>query len=282
MNFKGKEIMDTIRKAFIHAFLILISVFMVLPILWTFATSIKPSEKILTYPPEIIPSQVVWTNYVNAFNTEPMFRYMLNSTIYAGGSTLIAVIIAALCAYALSRYKFKSKGFFIMFILFPMLMPGVTNLIPLYAGFSRLQMLDKYVTLIILYLPVLLPFSVWVMKNYFDSVPVALEEAAKIDGCTGLSVVTRIIMPLALPGILAISVINFVTIWNEFLTALIFTSSQTMRPVTVGIYNFIGFAGTEFGAMNAAAVSALIPVLIIFLLLREKFIGTMLEGAVKG
>lgn len=277
-----KRFWPKIGAASTHLFLIILSFFMLLPIIWSFLTSIKPLELINKYPPVIIPTEIVYKNYIRAYTSQPLLRFVGNSLFLALSCSVVSLIIAVLAAYAFSRYDFKGKKYFLFFILLTMMIPGITNLIPIYTVYSRLKLINNYLGLIIIYLPGLLPFAIWVMKSYLDSVQVELEEAAFIDGCNRIDVVTRIVVPLAVPGIVAVTTINFVAIWNEFLIALLFTSQKNMRTMTVGIYNFIGFTTTDQGAVNAAAFSALFPVLIIFLLVRDKFMQSLMEGAIKG
>lgn len=279
---KIRHIKAAAGTVFTHTFLILLSFFMLLPIVWSFLTSIKPTELINKFPPVIIPPEIVYKNYIRAYTSQPLLRFVGNSLILAVCSAVVALIISVLAAYVFSRYKFKGKAFFIFFILFTMMIPGITNLIPIYTVFSKWKLINNYLALVILYIPGLLPFSVWVMKSFFDSVPVELEEAAFIDGCNRLNVISRVVLPVSIPGIVAVSTINLVSIWNEFLIALLFTSEKNMRTMTVGIYNFIGFTTTDQGAINAAAFSGLLPVVVIFLLVRDKFMRSLMEGAIKG
>ena len=168
------------------------------------------------------------------------------------------------------------------FIVAPMLIPGITNLIPLYSVYTRLGLDDTYIGLILLYIPGTLSFATIVMKNYFDGLHYAIEEAALIDGCSRVSVVWRVVLPVVAPGLLAIFIVNFVTIWNDFMITLIFTRSNEMRTLTLTIYNMIGTATVKQGPLSATAFMTLLPALGIFLLCRKRFIGTMLDGAVKG
>ncbi len=167
-------------------------------------------------------------------------------------------------------------------IMFAMMMRGATNLIPLYKALSSIRMIDKHITLVLLYIPGLIPFSVFLLQNFFDNVPYSIEEAAMIDGCSRLRIVTNIIIPVAFPGILAVMVINFVTIWNDLLIGLIFTHSEATRPITFGLFNFIGYTNIDQGAINATVISSILPVLVLFVLMRDKFMNSMTDGAVKG
>lgn len=265
-----------------HIIMIVLAVFMLFPIYWAFLTAIKPDDLIYKYPPVFFSNQFTWDQFVFAFKSQNIFRFMMNTGLYSLLAGMLSVMLALFAAYALSRLNIRHKGAIMTFFLIPMLIPGITNLIPLYSVYSKLGLIDTYVGMVLMYIPGLLPLAIVVLRNYFDSIPYALEEAAMIDGCNRINVVWHIIMPLVGPGIVAVFIINFVAVWNEFLVTLIFTSKSEMRTLTVGIYNLIGVSKVHQGAINAIGLVSVLPVLILFLIFRKKFIETMMEGAVKG
>jgi len=265
-----------------HVLLSAMSAAMLVPIVWSLITSFQKESAIHRYPPGIELQSLVFENYVRAFTAHPVGRFILNTIFLSTVSVAIALAISVFSAYVLSRHQFKIKPHLLIFILFPMMVPGLTNLIPLYAVFGRLGLIDTYAGLIIMYLPGVLPFSIWVLKNFFDSVPVEIEESAQIDGCAGLRMIASIVAPIAMPGLVAVSVINFVRVWNEFVMTLIFTTSTKMKTIAVGIYYFLSFDNVEIGALNAAAMATLIPIVLFFIAMKNKFIAGMAEGAVKG
>lgn len=265
-----------------HILMIVMAVFMLFPIYWAFLTAIKPDDLIYKYPPVFFSDQFTWDQFIFAFKSQNIFRFMFNTAVYSLLAGILSVLLALFAAYALSRLPIRHKGAIMAFFLVPMLIPGITNLIPLYSAYSKLGLLDTYPGMVLIYIPGLLPLAIVVLRNYFDSIPYALEEAAMIDGCNRINVVWHIIMPLVGPGVIAVFIINFVTVWNEFLVTLIFTSKSEMRTLTVGIYNLIGVSKVHQGAINAIGLVSVIPVLVLFLVFRKKFIETMMEGAVKG
>ncbi|MEG1926595.1 MAG: carbohydrate ABC transporter permease [Ruthenibacterium sp.] len=265
-----------------HIIMILMTIFMLFPVYWAFLTSIKPDELIYKFPPVFMTDQFTWDQYKFAFGSQNIFRFMLNTLTFSALAAIISVMLALFAAYALSRLPLKNKNWIMGFFLVPMLIPGITNLIPLYSVYSKVGMIDTYVGMILLYLPGLLPLAVVVLRNYFDGIPVALEEAAMIDGCNRVNVVWKIILPIVGSGIVAVFIINFVAVWNEFLVTLIFTSKSEMRTLTVGIYNLIGVSKVHQGAINAVGLLSVLPVLTLFLIFRKKFIATMMDGAIKG
>ncbi len=275
----------TARKTgyvFKHLILIIISFCMIFPVLWTISTSLKTQDEMFRYPPVWIPKTVQWKNYVDVIRTQRLPRYMLNSLIVSGGSVIVTIIIGSLAGYGFSRFSFKGQYTLLFLILATMMIPGLTNMIPLYSIMTSLKLLDTYAVLIIIYVAWMTPFTVWIMKSFFDSIPKDLEDAALIDGCNRIQLLMRIVVPIAKPGLVAAVVLNFVNGWNEFLTALIFTSSNEMRTVSVGIYNFLGFYRNSYGPLAAASILVIIPVVTLFLILRERFMKGMIEGAIKG
>lgn len=279
---KKTSVQNIVKKALYHLFFIFLSLVTIIPIFWTLSTSLKSESLIRAIPPVFIPPKLELINYSNVFRRQPFGRYIINTVINAGGAVILAAIFGTLAAYAFSRYKFRGKNLLFGAVLFTLLVPGLTNLIPLYDIVSKWGILDTYHCMILLLIPGMLPFTIMIMKNFFDTIPKELEEAAYIDGCNTLGTLFRIIAPLAMPGLIAVVLINFVGGWNDFFINLIFTSSTEMKTITSGLYNFIGFCGTDYGILSAAAFICMIPPIIIFITLRERFMSGILEGAVKG
>lgn len=269
-------------RVFCQFFMILITIFMLFPIIWAFLTSLKPNDLIYTYPPVFFTERFSMDNFSYALQAQNIPRAAFNTLLLATLTAAISSVLSMLAAYAFSRYQFKGKMFLFAFIVVPMLIPGLTNLIPLYSVYSRLGIDDTYIGLILLYIPGTVSFATIVMKNFFDSMPVSVEEAALIDGCSNFSVIWKVVLPIVLPGASAIFIINFVTIWNDFLITLIFTRTSEMRTLTLTIYNMIGTATVKQGPLSATAFMTLFPALLVFLIFRKKFISTMLDGAIKG
>jgi ABC-type glycerol-3-phosphate transport system permease component len=187
-----------------------------------------------------------------------------------------------MAAYVLSRFSFKGRNFVMMLILCPMLIPGITNLIPLYAVYAKIGLVNTALGLVLLYLPGLLPLPIVILSNYIKAVPVDLEEAAVVDGCSRPQLLWKIVLPILAPGILAITLINFITVWNEFIVTLIFTSTDDMKTLTLALYQGTKIPTSTMGITNATALTSMVPVIILFLIFRKRFINAMLEGALKG
>lgn len=279
-----QSILKRLRRVLVHLVLIITCAISIFPVLWTVSTSLKPEADVLRYPPVWIPNPVELSGYREALSgASRLLRYMGNTVIYAVASTAISVILASLAGYAFSRFRFPGRQLALLSILGTVMIPGLTQTIPLYAMFARAKLLNTYLGLIIIYSAYHLPFAIWIMKSFFDTIPVEMEEAARIDGCGPIQALLRVILPISTPGVVSVSMMNLVGTWKEFFTNLIFTRTDEMRNVNVGLYNFLStWYGSEYHRLMSAAVLVLIPVIVVFLLARKQFMESMVEGALKG
>lgn len=261
--------------------MILVSIFMLFPLLWGVVTSFKPQSQIFVYPPKIF-SGFTLENYQYVFESQHLGRHILTTLGLAGITTILGILFATFAAYIFSRYNFRGKVFCISFVVCPMLIPGIVNLIPLFNVYTRLGLVDNFWGLVLIYMPSIMPFSIMVLQNYLHAVPFTLEEAAMIDGCSRFQLLTKIILPVIIPGVVAVSMIGFVTIWNEFIITLIFTTGGKLRTLTMSMYYLVSRNNVNYGAVCAVAFISLIPVLIIFMIFRKQFINSMIDGAIKG
>lgn len=264
-----------------HLIMVLVSMFMLLPLVWGLITSFKPQSEIFKYPPKFF-TGLTLENYIQAFQREGLGRYLVTTIALAVISTVIGILFATFAAYIFSRYSFRGKLFCTTFVVLPMLIPGLVNLIPLFSVYSRMGLRDNFIGLVLLYLPGIMPFSIMVLQNYLRAVPFTLEEAAMIDGCSRWQILTKIILPVIVPGVIAVAMIGFVNIWNEFIITLIFTSGRGLRTVTLSLFYMVNANNVNYGVVCAVAFVNIIPVLIIFLIFRKQFIGSMIDGAIKG
>lgn len=261
--------------------MILVSIFMLFPLLWGVVTSFKPQSQIFVYPPKIF-SGFTLENYQYVFESQHLGKHILTTLGLAGITTILGILFATFAAYIFSRYNFRGKVFCISFVVCPMLIPGIVNLIPLFNVYTRLGLVDNFWGLVLIYMPSIMPFSIMVLQNYLHAVPFTLEEAAMIDGCSRFQLLTKIILPVIIPGVVAVSMIGFVTIWNEFIITLIFTTGGKLRTLTMSMYYLVSRNNVNYGAVCAVAFISLIPVLIIFIIFRKQFINSMIDGAIKG
>jgi len=279
-----KKINGTVRLVIIAALLIIV----LLPLYWMVNVSFKNQQEIFKLPPSLIPHEITLSNYKgilagNISSSIKFLMYFKNSLIVAVLSVATTLVIATPAAYAFSRVPFRGKRVLIYFVLVSQMLPIVLMLIPLYQTFLRLNLVSTYSGLILSYLMFTLPFSIWMLKGYFDSIPRVLDDAAKVDGCTRLQAMMKVIMPNVKPGITAAAIVIFIQCWDEFMISLTLMDKNSMRTLPVGIIqSFVGEFSIKWGEMMAAAVVTTIPVAIIFIFLSKNLIGGLTAGAVKG
>jgi ABC-type glycerol-3-phosphate transport system permease component len=223
---------------------------------------------------------VTFTAYRSLLGSQ-FLRYILNSVLVATTSTLVTVVISVFAAYSFSRYRFRGRTPLLGVFAFSQLFPFVVILTPLYIFFYKLHLVNTYLGLIIAYTAITLPFCVYMLLGYFQSVPVSLDEAAFIDGSSTFGVVFRIVLPVAWPGIVATAVYVFIQSWNEFLFALTLMTDNTKKTIPVGLSNFFGQYTTDWGAVMSASVIATVPTLIFFLFMQRQLVAGLAAGAVK-
>ncbi|MEP7286543.1 MAG: carbohydrate ABC transporter permease [Chloroflexota bacterium] len=264
-----------------HAILAVLAIIAIFPIFYTLMTSFKGLDEVRTNPPTFFPQ--VWTTegYQTVFNSDMVRYYIPNTFINSFISSIIVVVLASLASYTFSRYKFQGSRTLELSILGLMMIPGLTNLVPLYRIASDLQILNTHQLMISIYTAGGLPFGIWIIRSFIDAIPMELEEAALIDGCTPVQALALIVAPLAAPGLLSAFLLMFVDTWNEFLAALVLLSGQN-RTATVGLYDFQSSFEIAYHVWTAACIIILLPVMVMFLLLRRTFFQAMLQGALKG
>jgi multiple sugar transport system permease protein len=213
-------------------------------------------------------------------------QYMPNTLLYATASAVLTTLLSGLAAYAVSRYRFRGRQTFLVGILALAGVPLLTMLLALYqmnVGIRRLfPGYDERLFMIAVYIGFELPFAIWVVKGFFDTIPVELEEAAKLDGATPVGALLRIVAPLAAPGLASIFLLSYVNVWNEFIANYLLMSQANLRGAMYGVYDYIAQSLTSYNALAAACILVILPVILIFLLTRNVFFRSMLEGAIKG
>ncbi|MDK2895884.1 MAG: multiple sugar transport system permease protein [Candidatus Atribacteria bacterium] len=264
-----------------YPFLVVFVCFSVFPIFWMVSSAIKPSTEIYSIPPKIFTSFTLQHFRYMLFETHTI-RYFLNSLIVASITTLISLSFALPGGYGLARFNFKMKNAISIAILFSQMLPLAVLLIPLYMVLAFLGLLDTYLGLILTYLGFAIPLTTWLLRGFFAGIPKELEEAAMIDGCTRFQALMRVLVPVAMPAIIATGVYSFMVAWEEFLFALSFTSSDRVRTLPIGINSFIGEYGVDWGAVMASSTLASLPIIVLFMIFYEQFISTFTEGMIKG
>ncbi|AMM85582.1 carbohydrate ABC transporter permease [Martelella sp. AD-3] len=252
------------------------------PFLWMLISSFKKLSELYTVPPTWIPEAPSWANYTKVLFESNVPRYFLNSLIISAGSTAIALALAILASYGFARFKFRGKSLAISLIIVGQLLPTAAIIVPLYVVLNWLNLLNTYLGLILAYLILTLPLSVFMLISYFRGIPVELEEAAIVDGASRLGALLRITLPLSLPGVVAVIVYAFVTTWNEFIFALCFAIDSSTKTLPIGLSEFTTEFNTDWGAVMAASVIMTVPIAILFLAMQKLFVGGLTAGGTKG
>ena len=270
-----------------YGFLILLSLFSLLPFVWMFSTSIKKAQEAFVIPPRWIPHDITFVAYralwdAQAANNNNFPRYFLNSIVVSAGTTILALLVAVPAAYAFARFSFPGKTAFFYGILGRNMFPLVVFLVPLFQLMAALHFQNNYLGLILAYLTFSLPLAIWLLRGFFANIPEELERAARIDGCTRLGAFCRVILPLSTPGIVATAIYSFIGAWNEYIFASTLTSEPSMRTLPVGQAFFLTENSSNWAGLMAVSLAISLPVIIFFLVLQRYFIRALTEGAVKG
>ncbi len=275
-----KSITRYVKNALILSCLILFLAFLAVPMLWIFITSLMPMEDL--YSPDIvwIPSYISLKGYLTAYELG-FPRFFLNSLLVAFGATLITMSAAFPASYALARFAFRGSKGLSSFILSSQMIPPVLLILPYFIIFRTIGLYDTYFGLIFAHISLILPFAVWVMRGFIQGIPVDLEEAAMIDGCTRLRALRKIVIPISLPGVFSSSLLAFVMSWNDLVLALSLTSSTEMRTIPFGLAMLFAEWGFEWSDVGAACVIATLPIVFVFLYLQRFLIAGLTAGAVR-
>ncbi|MER7664590.1 carbohydrate ABC transporter permease [Streptomyces sp. NPDC096193] len=265
--------------------LTLLTVFALLPVYVMLSSSLKPLQDV-SGQFRWIPSGLTIRPYIDIWNTVPLARYFVNSLIVAVSATVLSVVIAVFAAYAVSRYRFRGKRIFTVTVLSTQMFPGILFLLPLFLIFvnignsTGIALYGSRGGLILTYLTFSLPFSIWMLIGYFDSIPRDLDEAAMVDGCGALGALFRVVVPAAVPGIVAVSVYAFMTAWGEVLFASVMTNDTT-RTLSVGLRGYATENDVYWNQVMAASLVVSVPVVAGFLLLQRYLVAGLTAGAVK-
>jgi ABC-type glycerol-3-phosphate transport system permease component len=252
------------------------------PLYWMVISSFKPAAEFYG-PPLLIPKDWTLKNYSDLLSLTNFGTYFINSMIVAVSSTILALVIGGLSAYATSRFNYRMVSIFSKAMLFAYILPQVLIVIPLYVYVVQLGLADTLLSIIVSTTAFTLPFTIWYMRAYFNAIPVVLEESAMVDGCTRFQAFRRVVLPLAMPGLISTGVFAFDHAWNEFLFALVFTSSERNKVLTLGLATWIGEDNLySWGMLLAGAVLITLPVMIFYFIVQGRLVVGLTAGATKG
>ncbi len=278
------------RKVWLSLLVLPVLFFIFFPLLWLFSASLSTPIELFTVPPHWIPehptlqnySDIIFPNLATSSVPRTFGVALWNSIKIASAVTLICIVIGSLAAYALVRIPFRLNRTVQLGILATRMIPEVSLILPLFIMASSLELINKPIVLIIAYMSFALPYAIWLMTAYFQTVPVDLEDAARLDGCSRLGILFRVVMPISTPGLVSTAMFVFLVAWDEFFYALIFTSTLAAKTVPVAIAEFIGRYVVNVNGMMAGGILAAIPPVLVALIFQRYIVSGMTAGAVKG
>ncbi len=264
-----------------HALLLVFVAISVYPALNVLSISLRPGNRLRSTSLAIIPADWTFQSYVDLFTREPFLRWMGNSLLVAVLVTLTGVVLASIGGYAFSRFQFVGRKATMLAILTTQMFPATMLLLPLYILIAKLHLVDTYLGLMVFYTSTALPFCVWQMKGFYDTIPASLEEAARIDGCSRAGAFWWVILPLAVPGLVITALFSFMAAWSEYIVAAQVMQDESMFTLPLGLKSFQASMSTEWGLYAAAAILVSIPVVVVFLVLSKYLISGLTLGSVK-
>ncbi len=271
------------KRIIIHIVLIMACIVSVFPVLRVLAVSLRPGDRLMSTDLAIIPPDATLESYRIVLFDKPFLGWVWNSLAITISTALIGVILAATAAYAFSRWKFPGRSLGLVFLLATQMIPASMLMIPIYILAIKLGMVGTYKGLVIAYCVTSIPFSVWILKGYFDTIPADLEEAARIDGCSQLQAFWRVLLPLSTPALAITFLFNFMSAWNEYLLARVMLgSSESLMTWPLGLQRLQGQYATQWGQFSAGSILVMIPVVVLFLYSSKYLISGLTLGGVKG
>jgi ABC-type glycerol-3-phosphate transport system permease component len=276
-----KRLVRSSKSVLSHVLLLVGSFFFFAPLLFMISTSLKAMRQIAKFPPEWIPNPVIWLNYPDVFRYAPMHKYLVNTLIIVAPAIIGAVLTSALAAYAFARLRAPGKDAVFMVLLSTLMLPAVVTLIPTYIIFAKLGWVGTFLPLII---PPLAgsAFYIFLLRQFFMTIPRELEDAALIDGCSRLRIFTNIILPLAKPVLATVTVFAFMSSWNEYLGPLIYLGNQDQYTLSLGLQVFVQYHRAEWGLLMAASTMMVMPVILLFFLAQKQFVQGITLTGIKG
>jgi arabinogalactan oligomer/maltooligosaccharide transport system permease protein len=281
--FYGGRDDSTFKRILIHAALWVCCVIAIYPVLRVFSVSLRPGDRLLSSDMSIIPADASFESYRIILFDKPFLSWVWNSLTITIATAIIGVLLAATSAYAFSRWKFPGRSVGLVFLLSTQMIPASMLMIPIYIRAIKLGLVGTYKGLVIAYCVGAIPFSIWILKGYYDTIPIDLEEAARIDGASQLEAFWRILLPLSTPALAIVFLFNFTTAWNDYLLARVMLGSQeNLLTWTLGLQRLQGQFQTQWGQFSAASILVMIPVVALFLYSAKWLISGLTLGSVKG
>ncbi len=270
------------QSVLLYVTVILTCALLLFPIYWMFVTAISPSAQLRAFPPQIFPDAPQWQIFQQILETRPMLLWLSNSALAATAAVLLSMSVSVFAAYSLSRFRVRGGQTLGLFILVSKMLPATLLVIPLFAIFREFRLIGSLWSIILAHSTLIVPFSTWMLKGYFDSIPRELEQAAMVDGCSQLGALFKVILPVATPGLAATALYGFVLSWSDFIYARTFlTVEQTKWTANMGIASLKGEFITDWNEIMAASLMAAIPIVIVYMVLERYLVGGLTAGAEK-
>ena len=271
-----------LSRILLYFVVVLISLFILYPYFVMFTTALKSRNEIFAMDGRLFPVKALWSNFADIWVKAPMAKYMVNSVIIAAGSTAIAMVCGIPAAYALARMRFKGQTAFLGFIIVSQMFAPVVLLIGIYKVMQVMNLTNNILGLIFINAAFNQAFTIWLLRGTFLSISAEMEQAATIDGCNRIQAMFKVLLPVAAPGIVTTLIFIFINAWNEYTVALCLISTETIKPLTVGINIFNGYNIIEWQYLFAASIFAIIPVVILFMSIEKNLTSGLTAGGVKG
>ncbi len=273
-RFTGKKVSLTI-SAWTMGFLFFA------PYLQMLLTALKPKEEITAIPATYLPKKWAFDNFIGVWKEIPLMGFIKSSFIISISATIIVILIAVPAAYYVARNDFRGKKLFLLLVLITQMFAPTALVVGIFREIVKFGLVDTYLALILIYAAFNMAFSIWILSSFFTSIPKEIEEAAWIDGCNRFTTLTRIVLPLALPGLVTAFIFTFIAAWNEFVIALTLTSSPEHEPLTVGLTSLIGQYQVQWNYLFAGSIIAIVQVVVLFALIEKWLVGGLTAGSVK-
>ena len=269
-------------SACLYLFVLIVCIVTLYPYFVTFVTAAKDTGEMYSSAMTIFPKVWRWSNFVDIWSKAPVLKYLVNSVIIAAGSTALAILCGVPAAYAMARMRFRGKSVFLGAVIMSQMFAPVVLLVGIYKLMVTLRLTNSLLGLILLDAAFNQAFAIWLLRGTFLSISPEMEQAAKIDGCGTIRALTKILLPMAAPGIVTTLIFVFINAWNEYTIALTLISENTLKPITVGINTFYGYNFIQWQYLFAASLFATIPVIILFLIIEKHLVAGLTSGGVKG
>jgi ABC-type sugar transport system, permease component len=277
---RGSSLLKS-KKIFVYMIVSVLAMVSIYPIFFCLMSSMKTTIEIFSSPYGL-PGKLMFDNYINAWTRGNMGRYVFNSVFLTACTIALTVFVASPASYVLSKFVFKAKGFIYMFFIAGLMIPIQSTIIPLAFAFGKMNINDNYLIMILLFTTFSIPISVFVLTGFMKSVSVEMEEAAIIDGCSPIRVLFHIMVPLSAPAIATVSILNFISTWNNLLFPLLFIRESKLYTISIGLLMFFAEKTDDYGGVMAGAIITMLPSIIVYVLLQEKVEKGLTAGAVKG